>query len=82
MPDHHKITPLDARVWEYVAGYIAEHGYAPSFREIGAGCSIAFNNVGIHLSRLEAAGYIERTTKKRTARGLRLRKKPQKKVDA
>ena len=44
-----------------IVGYTREHGFPPSFRELGEQMGIASTNgVNDHLRRLERKGYIER----------------------
>ncbi len=47
-------------VYEFVAGYIAEHGYSPSFRDVQAGCGIrSLNTTRARLAALRDAGMID-----------------------
>jgi SOS-response transcriptional repressor LexA len=50
------------RIFAYVADYIAQHGYAPTYREIASGCAIpSLNSVRGHLARLDQAGRLKWT---------------------
>lgn len=51
---------LAQEVYAFIAQYIAEHGYAPSIRDISKGCNISRSNVIRYLDRLEAYGHIKR----------------------
>jgi repressor LexA len=47
-------------IYQYLVDYIAEHGYAPVYREIAAGCDIpSLNAVRAHLVRLDELGRIQ-----------------------
>lgn len=62
---------LTTAVYHYIQQYIAEHGFAPSLRDIAEGCYIGRSTVLRHLDRLEAQGRIMRELGK--ARGIILR---------
>ena len=50
------------KVYEFLRGYIAEHGYAPSVRDICVGTGIASTStVYLHLRSLAKAGLIRKT---------------------
>lgn len=54
-------TPRQAEVLAFIRASLAEHGYAPTIREIGAHLGISsFNGVNDHLVALEKKGLIER----------------------
>lgn len=48
------------RVWRFVHGYIEEHGFPPSQKEIAQGCFISRSYVPVFLDRLESWGVLER----------------------
>jgi len=47
-------------VYAFIKLYMQQHGYAPSLREIAAGCYLGTSSVLRHLDRLEAWGRITR----------------------
>lgn len=56
-----ELTAAQARMRDWIAAYIAEHGYSPSIREIGSAVGIASpNGVECHLQALERKGAINR----------------------
>ena len=55
-----KLQPASHDVLAFLIAHEEEHGFAPTFREIAAGCYIAIGTVAYHLSLLEAYGWIER----------------------
>jgi hypothetical protein len=70
-----RLTPRQAEVYAYLAGYLAEHGYPPTFREINDACHLG-STAGSHriLAALERKGLIERAPGKR--RAIRVRAHP------
>lgn len=55
------ITMRD-RVFMFVANFAAEHGYAPSMREIGRGVGLSStSSVSKHIDALEADGRLRST---------------------
>ncbi len=67
------LSPTTLAVWRFLAAYIDEHGYAPSYREISDGCGVALVGVARHLDRLDERGVIELTGR---ARAIRLVERP------
>jgi repressor LexA len=56
------LTRRQREILDYLSGYIAEHGYAPSFEEIAARFGFqSLATVHEHLTNLERKGYIRRT---------------------
>jgi SOS-response transcriptional repressor LexA len=56
---------------EYVAGFILQHGYGPSYREMMNGCNYkSLSVVALHVDNLVANGYMVK--KDRSARSLEL----------
>ncbi len=53
-------SEITGEVYAFVERYIEEHGYAPSLREIAAGCYLGTSSVLRHLDKLEALGWIAR----------------------
>lgn len=71
MPKHMKHLHNDSTctsVYTFIKGYIQTHTYAPSQREIAAGCFIAKSTVVRCLDKLEAKGFIVRDSNR--ARGI------------
>jgi repressor LexA len=58
-------------VYRFVQTYLAEHGYPPSLREIGAFVHLAPSGVARYLDRLEARGRLTRQVGQ--ARGITLK---------
>ncbi|MDQ3891007.1 MAG: transcriptional repressor LexA [Actinomycetota bacterium] len=55
------LTDRQREIYEYVAGYLGEHGYPPTVREIGEAVGLASpSTVHAHLANLERAGYVRR----------------------
>lgn len=56
------LTKRQKELLDYLDGYIAEHGYAPTLEEIGARFTLnSLATVHKHLTNLEAKGLIRRT---------------------
>lgn len=54
-----KLTKKQADILAYVVGYVQEHGYAPSYREVGAHFGIGSTaTVHEHIKNLERKGYL------------------------
>jgi SOS-response transcriptional repressor LexA len=51
----------DEAVFDFIVAYSAEHGFAPSQREIARQCYISLSMVARYLDRLELSGRITRT---------------------
>ncbi|MEM6528760.1 MAG: FaeA/PapI family transcriptional regulator [Chloroflexota bacterium] len=64
------LEDMTEQVYDFIADYIAEHGFPPSTREMAAAVYISRGAVARHLDRLEIAGRIARTPGR--ARGIRL----------
>jgi repressor LexA len=55
------LTKRQARVLEYVRGFIDEQGHCPSFEEIGLGVGLSsLATIHKHISTLEEKGYLKR----------------------
>ena len=55
------LTRRQKEIWDYLAAYAAEHGYAPTLEEIGAHFGLSsLATVHKHLSNLERKGLIAR----------------------
>ncbi len=56
------LTRRQKEIWDYLASYVEEHGYAPTLEEIGAHFGLSsLATVHKHLSNLEGKGLITRT---------------------
>ncbi|HTM68734.1 MAG TPA: transcriptional repressor LexA [Candidatus Binatia bacterium] len=54
-----KLTKKQADILAFVVGYVQDHGYAPSYREVGAHFGIASTaTVHEHIKNLERKGYL------------------------
>ena len=59
------LTGKQQQVLDYIKKYVAEHGFPPSTREIGAALGLSSPaTVHTHLSKLEEAGCIRKTNSK------------------
>jgi repressor LexA len=66
------LTPAQERVYQFVRGYIDQHGYAPSYEEIRSNLGFqSLNAVFKHLKQIEERGYL-RTPWKNKKRALEL----------
>ena len=55
------LTTRQREIYEYVTGYVDEHGYPPTVREIGEAVGLASpSTVHAHLANLERGGYLRR----------------------
>jgi SOS-response transcriptional repressor LexA len=53
------ITPRQKTVFDFIASYIEEHGYSPSYREIGSGCGLkSTSQVHGLVHRLKVRGWL------------------------
>lgn len=56
------LTPRQKEVLDYIAGFVQERGYCPSFDEIAKGLELAsLATVHKHVSILETKGYLKRS---------------------
>ena len=67
-PRSEGMTPRQREVFEWIKGFIREHRFPPTVREIGRAFGIKSSSVFDHLKALEQKGYVERG--KLTARSL------------
>lgn len=65
------ITERDKDILNFICGFMEQHGYSPSIREIGAGVYLSKPVVQRHLWRLVECGYI--SIEPRTARSIVLK---------
>lgn len=64
-------TKAEHQVLTFIAHFINQHGYGPSYREIMRGCGYStLSAVSLHVGALEHLGYLEK--KERGARSLSL----------
>ena len=71
-----KLSRMQQRVYDYIAESIAEHGYAPSVREIGEALGLKSpSTVHFHIKHLQELGLIEKSAGK--GRAITLKKQPQ-----
>jgi len=55
------ITKRQREIYDFIARFVAEHGYSPSFEEIGAGTDLSsLATVHKHVSNLEKKGLLKR----------------------
>jgi repressor LexA len=55
------LTQRQREVYEFVVGYVGDHGYPPTVREIGEAVGLASpSTVHAHLANLERAGFLKR----------------------
>ena len=67
---------LNETIYNYIEGYIKEHQYSPSVREIASNCGkISLSTVVYHLEALEYEGQLRRSRYK--SRSIRLLNTPQ-----
>ena len=71
-----KLSRMQQRVYDYIAESIAEHGYAPSVREVGEALGLKSpSTVHFHIKHLQEMGLIEKSAGK--GRAITLKKQPQ-----
>ncbi|HUV05112.1 MAG TPA: transcriptional repressor LexA [Armatimonadota bacterium] len=67
-----KLTEKQRSVLNFVIRYIAQHGYPPAIREIGANFGIrSLRGVTVHLDALQRKGFIRRESTSRSIQVLR-----------
>lgn len=73
-----ELSKMQQRIYDYLADFIREQGYAPSVREIGEAVGLKSpSTVHFHLKHLEEAGYIEKGAGKGRAISLTRRDEPE-----
>ena len=71
-----KLSRMQQRVYDYIAESIAEHGYAPSVREVGEALGLKSpSTVHFHIKHLKEMGLIEKSAGK--GRAITLKKQLQ-----
>ena len=59
------LTARQQEIWQFLAEYVAEHGYPPTVREIGEAVGLASpSTVHAHLAKLESSGVLRRDPSK------------------
>lgn len=58
-----ELTKRQQQVLKFIADFTAEHGFAPTVREIAQAMKIAIKGAQDHLAALQRKGYIERKSK-------------------
>ena len=57
----HSLAPVQRKTLDYLRNFIAEHGYAPTLKDIAKSIGVRSPSTAhFHLSRLEDKGFIER----------------------
>lgn len=65
MKEKNELTKKQTEVLDFIKKYIAEHGYPPAVREIGASLGLSSPaTVQAHLNKLKQAGVIKNSTNK------------------
>jgi repressor LexA len=72
-----ELTGRQQEIWEFLVGYVDDHGYPPTVREIGEAVGLASpSTVHAHLANLERAGLLRRDPTKPRALELTGREQP------
>lgn len=66
-------TALREEVYRYIARYISEHVYSPSYKEIAAELSISAKTVKKHMDELVADGILETDAEPGAQRAFRIK---------
>lgn len=69
------IDPNALIVWRFVAKYVNQHGYSPSFTEMADECFLTNPSIQRALDRLTVKGIIKRPDKQR-ARAIEVLRRP------
>jgi repressor LexA len=64
------LSPRQAEIYEFIKAYRAEHGYAPTFRDVASGVGLYLTTVIAHLKALKNKGFV--TWNEGIARSLRV----------
>jgi repressor LexA len=76
MPEAKRPTKKQQELLSFVQGFITEHGYGPSYREIMAGCSYtSVATVALHVNNLILRGHLKKEG--RSARSLEVVDQPE-----
>lgn len=59
-------------ILSYIVGYFSLHGYAPSYREVAQGTSMALSAVHYHVGKLFDKGLLETDLENGSARAIRV----------
>lgn len=60
-------------ILNYIISYISLHGYAPSYREVAQGTSMALSAVHYHVGKLFDKGLLETDLENGSARAIRVK---------
>jgi len=55
-----QLTPRQKEIYDFIRNYLEEHGYSPTYEEIGSALGICKVTVLAHLRRLERKGVLQR----------------------
>ena len=67
------MRPMHEKIYEFVVGYILDHKYPPSIREIGAGVGLkSTSSVHRHVSRMLERGVFETDARFNSPRAIRV----------
>lgn len=67
------MLPMHEKIYEFVVGYILDHKYPPSIREIGVGVGLkSTSSVHHHLSQMYELGILETDTGFNSPRAIRV----------
>ena len=55
-----ELKPTEKQVYDYIVKFINEHGYSPTFREIGKGIFLSSTQtIYANMRKLEQKGYVK-----------------------
>lgn len=54
-----KLTPKQENIYEYVAGYITDEGYSPTYQEIAIKTGLTTQMVEVHIKNIVKKGWLE-----------------------
>ncbi|MEX6663729.1 repressor LexA [Pseudomonas graminis] len=58
MQTNNELTPVQADTLAFIAGYIAQHGYSPTFAEIARAQKVNVNAIGGRIAQLVKKGAV------------------------
>lgn len=59
-----KLTPIQEKVYAYIAGYITDEGYSPTYQEIAIKTELTTQAVEGHVKNIAKKGWIKFNGKK------------------
>ena len=59
-----KLTPTQETIYAYVAGYIQDEGYSPTYQEIAVRTGLTTQMAEAHIKNIVKAGYLQFNGKK------------------